>query len=61
MDVIGAVGRLHDSLTRRKTKQEGKKKPPLKKEEPAARPQAPSARSSADSGTQIGNLIDTSA
>lgn len=60
MDVIGAVGRLHDSLTRRKPRQEGKK-PPLKKEEPAAKPQAAPARPNADSGTQIGNLIDTSA
>jgi hypothetical protein len=61
MDVIGAVSRLQDSFTRRKTKQE--KKPFHKKDESAAAtPQEAAATlPRADSSTQIGNLIDTSA
>jgi hypothetical protein len=62
MDMIGAVGRLQDSLSRRKTRQNESERPAHKKPEAAARqPNAAPPRPPADSGTQIGNLVDTSA
>lgn len=62
MDMIGAVGRLQDSLSKRKAKQSEGEHHPHKKTEPAAsQPRQPEAvRTSTDSGTQIGNLVDTS-